>query len=268
MKSGCPRSLQVATFMRIALLRPFLVRLPPQSPSRYIRIAFGIQLAHGPVAPAVSKSLHSGQSGAISGSRSGCPRSLQVATFIGNTDPIPISVRLPPQSPSRYIRRAAALGAHVRPVAPAVSKSLHSRSSRPRPRCRSGCPRSLQVATFPGCRCTACRTSGCPRSLQVATFEPPALGRHRVVRLPPQSPSRYIPRLRGGRRAAGPVAPAVSKSLHSPGPRASPSSWSGCPRSLQVATFSDGTTTLEATVRLPPQSPSRYIPSKGRRERG
>ena len=35
--SGCPRSLQVATFVVRNMLRAFQVRLPPQSPSRYIQ---------------------------------------------------------------------------------------------------------------------------------------------------------------------------------------------------------------------------------------
>ena len=102
------------------------VRLPPQSPSRYIHRLPVVVLPLGPVAPAVSKSLHS-----------------------RNTAALPLRrVRLPPQSPSRYIRLFEALGMDEGPVAPAVSKSLHSMPADPQARLRSGCPRSLQVATF------------------------------------------------------------------------------------------------------------------------
>ena len=157
---------------------------------------------------------------------SGCPRSLQVATF-------------------RASRRAAQSGS---PVAPAVSKSLHSTRPRPSPRSWSGCPRSLQVATFP------------------------AGGRagRRLVRLPPQSPSRYIPGRRALASARGPVAPAVSKSLHSNRLGDPKLLLSGCPRSLQVATFQVAARSPALEVRLPPQSPSRYIPGlvEGAAQRG
>ena len=146
---------------------------------------------------------------------SGCPRSLQVATFAGRAGPDASPVRLPPQSPSRYILDRGAPAEQSRPVAPAVSKSLHSLAARGRMRQPSGCPRSLQVATFDG----------------------EGLARIPGVRLPPQSPSRYILRRVTPWRALSPVAPAVSKSLHSAAGAPLCVAQSGCPRSLQVATF-------------------------------
>ena len=258
--SGCPRSLQVATFDAMESTALVSVRLPPQSPSRYIRGAQHAPCIPGPVAPAVSKSLHSGGRSMSIEELSGCPRSLQVATFRQAGMPQRAIVRLPPQSPSRYIRAAGGARRCSRPVAPAVSKSLHSLWNSSWVRMRSGCPRSLQVATFPPPRApsaascpvapavskslhsrrstsTTSRPSGCPRSLQVATFQTRLMDMYVKVRLPPQSPSRYI-RLRGSPRPPpGPVAPAVSKSLHSRRIRWSRRALSGCPRSLQVATF-------------------------------
>ena len=219
------------------MLLGYQVRLPPQSPSRYIRAGAGGAGRLRPVAPAVSKSLHSRRGGGAWTALSGCPRSLQVATFRTRSGPRGARVRLPPQSPSRYIRQAAKGEERQSPVAPAVSKSLHSsRAVRPVEQ-QSGCPRSLQVATFP------------------ADPQP----ERRRVRLPPQSPSRYIRHVAPRRTRRSPVAPAVSKSLHS-------TTWecprwveSGCPRSLQVATFLAGSLAASPDVRLPPQSPSRYI---------
>ena len=302
--SGCPRSLQVATFSRGAAARPRSVRLPPQSPSRYIRGERGAALRPGPVAPAVSKSLHSPARRYRSGRVSGCPRSLQVATFAGPDHGTAHRVRLPPQSPSRYIRGGAGCGCAACPVAPAVSKSLHSGGPGPVPLRESGCPRSLQVATFAlsdaevldnvrlppqspsryirasvgradaagpvapavskslHSATTATRSasrSGCPRSLQVATFARRSGDPPRAVRLPPQSPSRYILRVRDPQQQGSPVAPAVSKSLHSGGRMRARWVQSGCPRSLQVATFIKGYLSHGVCVRLPPQSPSRYI---------
>ena len=190
-----------------------------------------------PVAPAVSKSLHSSVIGHAPKLLSGCPRSLQVATFVEIRSPMREGVRLPPQSPSRYIRARRTPSRRSGPVAPAVSKSLHSRTARQAGRSPSGCPRSLQVATF---------------SLRF-----PAQGRS--VRLPPQSPSRYIPGSDAARCSSSPVAPAVSKSLHSNCAGTSSPALSGCPRSLQVATFVFLRRPPEHPVRLPPQSPSRYI---------
>ena len=213
------------------------VRLPPQSPSRYIRSAARSSTSRCPVAPAVSKSLHSAAGDETRRHQSGCPRSLQVATFSRlPTSPLP-RVRLPPQSPSRYIRGACGLPAPPCPVAPAVSKSLHSSAA-------------CTVSQF---------ESGCPRSLQVATFAAQAVLRPEQVRLPPQSPSRYIRRPADAARLPGPVAPAVSKSLHSVGGGGVVHGASGCPRSLQVATFSGAVAASRLVVRLPPQSPSRYI---------
>ena len=235
--SGCPRSLQVATFPFERGELRLGVRLPPQSPSRYIRRSSGPTRRARPVAPAVSKSLHSPRTW-MEGSRvSGCPRSLQVATFCVARRRSASRVRLPPQSPSRYIPPAAPCSAPPGPVAPAVSKSLHSGASSGSRRCGSGCPRSLQVATF----------------------SRPAGPAGTAVRLPPQSPSRYIPARSPRPRADGPVAPAVSKSLHSAGAGAARASTSGCPRSLQVATFLSVSVSRPPMVRLPPQSPSRYI---------
>ena len=235
--SGCPRSLQVATFTASPASPSSTVRLPPQSPSRYILVQQAQEQRPRPVAPAVSKSLHSPKCSSSTVTTSGCPRSLQVATFAGVASPSARLVRLPPQSPSRYIPRIRAHPREIRPVAPAVSKSLHSAAG-PHPRGQeSGCPRSLQVATF--------------TSIQLLT----AIN----VRLPPQSPSRYI---RGGGAAdqrARPVAPAVSKSLHSRCRSCSRWKKSGCPRSLQVATFGLREIARQLHVRLPPQSPSRYI---------
>ena len=241
-QSGCPRSLQVATFLGIDITSLTLVRLPPQSPSRYIRCQCAALSVPRPVAPAVSKSLHSRSPTGAAPCSSGCPRSLQVATFAIGTWHPPSRVRLPPQSPSRYIHAGGFPPAEPGPVAPAVSKSLHSRSPTGAARCLSGCPRSLQVATF----------------LQGLA------GRVVVVRLPPQSPSRYILPVSARASSRGPVAPAVSKSLHSPPPRWRGSFSSGCPRSLQVATFRQPHLWLHVVVRLPPQSPSRYIPVCGR----
>ena len=235
--SGCPRSLQVATFGGESQAHLCVVRLPPQSPSRYIHRCGASAVPRRPVAPAVSKSLHSCSTGTRGSTRSGCPRSLQVATFAAPGYPPPGQVRLPPQSPSRYIRPRAGLQPRGRPVAPAVSKSLHSRPRWARGACRSGCPRSLQVATFH-----------------------PRAGHHDLqVRLPPQSPSRYIPSPSDRRASRCPVAPAVSKSLHSRYSPARHTLSSGCPRSLQVATFLVGGGVVTQAVRLPPQSPSRYI---------
>ena len=109
------------------------------------------------------------------------------------------------------------------------------------------------------------RQSGCPRSLQVATFYDPSRDPACVVRLPPQSPSRYIHRALERLPVLRPVAPAVSKSLHSPSLASRSSMTSGCPRSLQVATFTRERLHLGDVVRLPPQSPSRYIRVVGRR---
>ena len=311
MTSGCPRSLQVATFSRTLCSSHVWVRLPPQSPSRYIPGSRGASGRSGPVAPAVSKSLHSRRRRPRSSARSGCPRSLQVATFATRPRSPPRVVRLPPQSPSRYIRRRRPRPRRTGPVAPAVSKSLHSSICRGPLARRSGCPRSLQVATFwfvlllkswhvrlppqspsryipaersppPAPRPVAPAVSkslhsragvaasdpgsGCPRSLQVATFDRAAHLALASVRLPPQSPSRYIRLPGGGLTVEGPVAPAVSKSLHSP-PWGRPfATVSGCPRSLQVATFGTVVHTRAGAVRLPPQSPSRYIPASGVRE--
>ena len=237
-QSGCPRSLQVATFSPPRSRGCWRVRLPPQSPSRYILGAAALHTAAGPVAPAVSKSLHSMGSGWLPTSTSGCPRSLQVATFARALRSALEVVRLPPQSPSRYILAPVVDTATSRPVAPAVSKSLHSRSSGSTTRGRSGCPRSLQVATF----------GGRIHLVPVA------------VRLPPQSPSRYIPLAGAPPGGRSPVAPAVSKSLHSERHRGLGLARSGCPRSLQVATFPSYAMRAPVPVRLPPQSPSRYIP--------
>ena len=101
--------------------------------------------------------------------------------------------------------------------------------------------------------------SGCPRSLQVATFSGRLGDAQMPVRLPPQSPSRYIHSREPSPETPSPVAPAVSKSLHSGTNRAGRGARSGCPRSLQVATFDAGCALPEGMVRLPPQSPSRYI---------
>ena len=214
-----------------------VVRLPPQSPSRYIRDRHACGTGHGPVAPAVSKSLHSVGTSGLVREKSGCPRSLQVATFSSRPRANGCSVRLPPQSPSRYILTACWYQRDHCPVAPAVSKSLHSIR-------RGGCPDG---------------TSGCPRSLQVATFTCARTPVPVLVRLPPQSPSRYIRWHRGPRTPRRPVAPAVSKSLHSELLGRERSRTSGCPRSLQVATFGRRVRGVPARVRLPPQSPSRYI---------
>ena len=222
--SGCPRSLQVATFSQAQWEQAADVRLPPQSPSRYIPGGGGREARAGPVAPAVSKSLHSQGGITIRITQSGCPRSLQVATFAWWEDVYEFQVRLPPQSPSRYIRKRWQRYRPSGPVAPAVSKSLHSRSSRSWIKGRSGCPRSLQVATF----------TGTWRDMQ---------GR---VRLPPQSPSRYIQGAARRHPDRSPVAPAVSKSLHSAAGRRFPESKSGCPRSLQVATFKPNGTLCSA----------------------
>ena len=236
-ESGCPRSLQVATFLKMKIGIRVPVRLPPQSPSRYIRAGQVDALEVRPVAPAVSKSLHSHRKRTGPRRRSGCPRSLQVATFLHGVEVGLRKVRLPPQSPSRYIRSGLAPDPGASPVAPAVSKSLHS-PAHPHPQRRpSGCPRSLQVATF---------KAGSQRPLS-------------TVRLPPQSPSRYIPYLQVGGWASCPVAPAVSKSLHSSCRCYHHRHTSGCPRSLQVATFVQGCVPGPVAVRLPPQSPSRYI---------
>ena len=148
-----------------------------------------------------------------------------------------MNVRLPPQSPSRYIPGAGTPARTARPVAPAVSKSLHSAEGTTLIENASGCPRSLQVATFSGIRAE----------------------RRDPVRLPPQSPSRYIPIRLTARSTTCPVAPAVSKSLHSQRRFALQGFASGCPRSLQVATFARPARPRTARVRLPPQSPSRYI---------
>ena len=191
--SGCPRSLQVATFQALNLDYIEAVRLPPQSPSRYIPNAPDGHVREGPVAPAVSKSLHSPTGFAPTTTRSGCPRSLQVATFTADPVEQARTVRLPPQSPSRYIPLRVAVVTPGGPVAPAVSKSLHSRSARQSTPMLSGCPRSLQVATF------------------IVAWDPDDT----IVRLPPQSPSRYILPRWGRPPRYGPVAPAVSKSLHS-----------------------------------------------------
>ena len=235
--SGCPRSLQVATFGRRHRTRCSRVRLPPQSPSRYIlRAAFELMVL-SPVAPAVSKSLHSHRLRPRLVRGSGCPRSLQVATFPKGVDLDPPFVRLPPQSPSRYIPLAVPAAFGLSPVAPAVSKSLHSIGYRARGPWLSGCPRSLQVATF----------EERPRALQP------------LVRLPPQSPSRYIRPPVPIPARARPVAPAVSKSLHSDTDDLCALPVSGCPRSLQVATFPADAVARGLRVRLPPQSPSRYI---------
>ena len=217
--SGCPRSLQVATFPWVGC---------GSSTGR-------------PVAPAVSKSLHSVWRFAPAQYRSGCPRSLQVATFTLADARAVRKVRLPPQSPSRYIRAWLRPAASICPVAPAVSKSLHSRPRRP-----PGAP-----------------PSGCPRSLQVATFDVVWITHSLLVRLPPQSPSRYIHLMRHAGQVVSPVAPAVSKSLHSPAPTGRHPGRSGCPRSLQVATFLRGQLLPDLWVRLPPQSPSRYIRAGG-----
>ena len=280
--SGCPRSLQVATFAACTRPTRTAVRLPPQSPSRYIRHGWLYRMALRPVAPAVSKSLHSAQCSARGPGPSGCPRSLQVATFRYRRRAQPRYVRLPPQSPSRYIRPFAFIVTRSCPVAPAVSKSLHSLHRGFRVPGGSGCPRSLQVATFtPSSACSRSwgpvapavskslhsdtdadgdpLLSGCPRSLQVATFMRDVAAHRPFVRLPPQSPSRYIRPRDGARAPAGPVAPAVSKSLHSAPRACAPTPASGCPRSLQVATFTSGLQRPCPAVRLPPQSPSRYI---------
>ena len=307
--SGCPRSLQVATFAAVAAVRDTPVRLPPQSPSRYIPGGHRGEALAGPVAPAVSKSLHSLPTRACAPTRSGCPRSLQVATFPGRSAARSRRVRLPPQSPSRYIPPAGDRSERHRPVAPAVSKSLHSPPTSTRPALSSGCPRSLQVATFgfrqvhehdrvrlppqspsryirragglrgdvrpvapavskslhsSGPRAGRHRPSGCPRSLQVATFCAERHQQRIAVRLPPQSPSRYILGTVEGNRNGSPVAPAVSKSLHSSQAAATPAAPSGCPRSLQVATFGFCGGCQGLGVRLPPQSPSRYIRRPGR----
>ena len=78
-QSGCPRSLQVAKFG--------LAVLPSVVPR--------------PVAPAVSKSLNSPVCTVILTFESGCPRSLQVAKFAIADASRALTVRLPPQSPSR-----------------------------------------------------------------------------------------------------------------------------------------------------------------------
>ena len=236
-RSGCPRSLQVATFGEVGRTQGAPVRLPPQSPSRYIHRRAAHPGRRRPVAPAVSKSLHSTRCGWCARRRSGCPRSLQVATFLRRRDARGGRVRLPPQSPSRYILGGVGVGAVARPVAPAVSKSLHSTGAD-----------DVRVLL-----------SGCPRSLQVATFRRRRWSRLSRVRLPPQSPSRYIRPARRRPPASSPVAPAVSKSLHSDPDGWTFGTWSGCPRSLQVATFVGGHEGLVGGVRLPPQSPSRYI---------
>ena len=103
-QSGCPRSLQVATFQRLTGPGLEVVWLPPQSPSRYIRRGLAPRLPSGLVAPAVSKSLHSAGAFVPRGMLSGCPRSLQVATFPLLPPPRRHDVWLPPQSPSRYIQ--------------------------------------------------------------------------------------------------------------------------------------------------------------------
>ena len=216
------------------------VRLPPQSPSRYIPGSAMRRRPIRPVAPAVSKSLHSTIDGAINAVSSGCPRSLQVATFRPGARGPGERVRLPPQSPSRYIRGTPRSPPARSPVAPAVSKSLHSTIDGAINAVSSGCPRSLQVATF------------------LSSWQRIASG----VRLPPQSPSRYIPSSRASPWWTCPVAPAVSKSLHSVPQKGSRMRPSGCPRSLQVATFDKCLPDMEVLVRLPPQSPSRYIPRR------
>ncbi len=172
-----------------------------------------------------------------------------------------LRVRLPPQSPSRYILSPAAHSSIRRPVAPAVSESLHSRHDCAIMSSKSGCPRSLQVATF---RSTA---PACMPRCPVAPAVSKSLhsffkqwGGVNKVRLPPQSPSRYIPPPRVRRVRCGPVAPAVSKSLHSVISTSHHSPPSGCPCSLQVATFRHLDLPPQSPVRLPPQSPSRYIP--------
>ena len=213
------------------------------APAHYIPSATPPRTARRPVAPAVSKSLHSSASRAVATDTSGCPRSLQVATFQAYLQARWIAVRLPPQSPSRYIPAGARPPGSPGPVAPAVSKSLHSHSAGESGRRESGCPRSLQVATF--------------REGFDEKFD--------MVRLPPQSPSRYIPGRRRRAAPSGPVAPAVSKSLHSGREGVRRRTTSGCPRSLQVATFRHQVHGRPHPVRLPPQSPSRYILGIGRR---
>ena len=55
--SGWPRSLQAAIVRIVHALAVRLVRLAPQSPSRYSPERFGWRRAQGPVGPAVSKPL-------------------------------------------------------------------------------------------------------------------------------------------------------------------------------------------------------------------